>query len=388
MLGRVPLDRAAATASGCPTGGAPPSSCSSTLTPTEVLFSQASTGAITTLAINTSGNPLSLMCTTATVGLGQQVVVANVSATANYLYVLKVTAGTKTSAGSALITGFTIGHVAPVTLTQVVPTLTISGTGLFQSSFELQADPSGSFLTLTDTTAGLVHVLLISAADGTLSVAPGSPFPAAHALFTAATFVGAGEVLYVSDNTDGQIYVFTVDVTSLTNVLTLNSTFPEPTGLAVNFPISMQVNSIDGLLYTANTQSISIYVIQADGSLLNSAGLGSPVTPAPIFNPQLVAMDNTGSFLYVTGTGTEGVLGYAIQPNGSLVAIGGSPFASGLTGGVTDIVADLSLPQVYLLINGVISPYGVGTTTGGVLTPNPSSTQFTASGNIAIASVQ
>jgi len=378
--------RAAAT-SGCPTsGGGGGSSCSSTLTPTEVLFSQSSTGAITTLAINTGGNALALMCTTATAVLGQ-IVVANANGSPNYLYAMKLTAGSDSTTGTATINGFAIGHVAPVTLTPLSPTsFTISGTNFFSGTSVLQADPLGNFLTLTDEGASLVHVLLISS-NGTLSEAPGSPFPAANALFTA---VGPGEgFLYVSDNSDGEIFIFQIDLSSLTDVLTpiVNSPFQVPAPNSSNAPITMLLSPLQNFLYTANNQSISFYTINGDGSL--SLAAGSPVTPAPLFNPQFLAMDSTGTYLYVTGTSTEGVLGYTMnQSTGGLTLIPGSPFASGTTSNISAVEADPSLAVLYLVINGVINPYTIGTATGGVLTAPTVTPTFTASTNIAIASVQ
>jgi len=384
MHGRVPMDRPEAASSGCGTGGSG-STCSSTLTPTEVLFDQGTTGAINTLAISTGGN-LALMCTTATPPLGQQLVVANLGGGTEYLYVLQVTAGTATGTGTATITGFTIGQVAPITLTQAGTALSLSGTGLFQGLFEIQADPSGRFLTLTDFTLGEIHVLLIDSTTGALSVAPGSPFASANALFMAVS--SDGTTMYVSDSVDDQIFIYTIDTASLTAVLTLSTTFVEPTHLAVNAPSFLLVSPGGNFLYTANAQSISFYSIDPTTDLLGGPIAGSPVTPAPTFNPFLMAFDNTDSFLYVTGTGSEGVLGYTFNSaTGALTAIGGSPFASGLAGTISDIVPDLTLPVVYLLIDGTIQPYTVGTTTGGALTAPSTAGTFTASGNIVIAGV-
>jgi hypothetical protein len=387
-LGRAP---AAVGANGCPVGtgggGGGNGTCSNTLTPADVLFGQAATGAITTLAINTPvGTNLSLMCTTANAGLGE-IAVANVTATnKNFLYALSISGQTVT------IDGFAIGHVAPVTLSAVGPAFTFLGTKTF-TSVEMQADPSGRFLTVADEANSLVHVLLIDSNlnPGALTEAPGSPFTVANALFTAAAVNGAGEFLYVTDNVDGLIFMFSVNV-SASPVLTplASPSFLASGGVSANSPISMLVNSTATLLYTANNQSISIFAISAfDGSLGAAAGIGSPVTPAPAFNPQLLAMDFTNSFLYASGEGTEGVLGYTVNPDGSLTVLnGGTPFASGLAGGVTDIVADPALSIVYLLINGVINPYTISTTIPGNLNAPTVAPTFTASTNLAAAFVQ
>jgi 6-phosphogluconolactonase (cycloisomerase 2 family) len=382
VLNRTPATTAG-TGTGCPTsggGGGGGGTCSSTLTPAEVLFAQSTTGAITTLAIYTPGASLALMCTTATAGLGQ-IAVANVAASnEDFLYTLSIALNSGTKTGT--ISGFAIGHVAPVTLTSTGSTFTISGTNVLQTVVELQADPFGRFLTITDAAASLVHVLLIDPTFGTLTEAPGSPFTVPNALFTA---VGAtGEFLYVTDQSDAEIFVFSIDVTSSLQVLTAQSTFVEPTHAPANAPISMQVNVPGTFLYTGNTSSISIYAINPiDGSL--SPSVGSPVTPSPGFNPQLVTMDITGSFLYVLGQALQGVLGFTINPDGSLTLIPGSAFASGLS--VTDMLVNPLGGQMYLLIAGGINVYALDPTSG-VLTPPTGTSTFTSSSNLAAANVQ
>ena len=364
----------ATNANGCPVGsGGGNNTCSSTLTPTEVLFTQESTGAIQTLAINTPvANSLSLMCTTATAGLGE-IVVANVSATKNFLYAFSTT--TKT------INGFAIGHVTPVTLTSVGTAFTFSGTNLFQTTAEMRADPAGRFLTVTDTGASAVHVLLIDPTFGTLTEAAGSPFTAANALFTA---VGSAvDVLYVTDNVGGEIFIFSINL-SANPVLSTPSIFAEPTHIAANAPISMQVNLAGTFLYTANTSSISFYAISpTDGSLTQVAG--SPVTFTPAFNPQLITMDVTGSFLYVSGTGTEGVLGFTMDTGtGNLTIITGSAFASGSS--VSDMLVNPLGGQMYLVIANTITMFTINSSTG-ALTPVTSTTTFSSSSNLAAAGV-
>jgi DNA-binding beta-propeller fold protein YncE len=381
---RQPLFRApkAATTGVCPTnsgggggGGGGNNGCSSTLTPADVLFGQASTGAITTLAINTGGKNLSLMCTTATAGLGQ-IVVANVSATnKNFLYVLSV--ATNAGIRTGTLRGFAIGHVTPVTLTPVGTDLTLSGSNVLQIA-EMQADPAGRFITVTDSTLNFVHVLLIDPNSGVLTEAPGSPLTVTNALFTAVDTTG--KFLYVTDNPDGEIFIFTIDLVNpmlqITNSPFLVSITP------ANLPISMLVSG--SFLYTANDQSISFFAIGADGSL---SPVGSNlVTPVPTFNPQLLALDPTGRFLYVTGSGTEGVLGYSINSStGALTIIPGGPFAAGSN--VTDILPNPVGGQMYLLNAGVIEVFTVDPNSGALM-PAAGASQFASSSNLATANVQ
>jgi len=375
------VSRIPAAAGGCPVGsgggGGGNGGCSNTLTPADVVFAQASTGAITTLAIKTPvGTNLSLMCTTATAGLGQ-IAVANVLATnKNFLYALSTVAGT--------INGFAIGHVAPTTLTPVGSAFSIFAANGLHTVVEMQADPSGRFLTVTDTVSSHVHVLLIDSSLGTLREAAGSPFTIANALFTA---VGTtGQFLYVTDQSDAEIRIFSINLTSPTQALTELVTFSpfiEPSGNPANAPISMQVNSAGTFLYTANTSSISFYSIDpTNGSL---SGTGSPLNFTPAFDPQQLTTDTTGSFLYARGAGLEGVLGFTMNANGTLTLISTTPFASGAS--VTDMLVNPLGGQMYFLVAGAIDVFTIDPVSG-ALAAVSSTTHFSSSSNLAAAKVQ
>jgi 6-phosphogluconolactonase (cycloisomerase 2 family) len=367
--------RPAAAGAGCPSGGGGGGgTCSSTLTPAEVLFGQSTTGAITTLAINTPvGTNLSLMCTTATAGLGV-IAVANVTATnSNFLYTISISGKTGT------IDGFTIGHVAPVTLTAVGAAFTFTGTNNF-TSVSMQADPSGRFLTVADTSNSVVHLLLIDPNLGTLTEAGGSPFSIANALFTAVGTTGA--FLYVSDQSDGQIFIFSIDVTANPALAQIvNSPFTASIN-AANAPIFMQPNLAGTFLYTANTSSISFFTINPDGSL---SGTGSPLSFVPEFDPRLLTLDTTGTFLYALGTGTEGILGFTMGGTGALTLISNTSFGGGLS--VTDMLVNPLGGQMYLLIAGGINVYTLDPATG-LLTAPTGVPAFTSSSNLAAANVQ
>jgi 6-phosphogluconolactonase (cycloisomerase 2 family) len=366
----------AAVTTGCPvgSGGGGNGGCSNTLTPTDVLFAQASTGAITTLAINTPvGTNLSLMCTTANAGLGELAVASVLSSSKNFLYALSIKAGT--------IVGFAIGHVTPVTLTAVGPAFSIWAANGVHTVVEMQADPSGRFLTVTDAASSHVHVLLIDPNLGTLKEAPGSPFPVANALFTA---VGTtGQFLYVSDQSDAEIRIFSINLSAnpVLTELVIFSPFVV-TGNPANAPIAMQVNLAGTFLYTANTSSISFYPIDpTNGSL---SGTGSPLSFVPEFDPRLLTMDVTGTFLYALGTGTEGVLGFTMNANGSLTLISNTSTGGGTN--VTDMLVNPLGGQMYLLVSGSIDIFKIGA--GGDLTPVTSTTHFNSSSTLAAAKVQ
>jgi 6-phosphogluconolactonase (cycloisomerase 2 family) len=200
-------------------------------------------------------------------------------------------------------------------------------------------------------------------------------------LFTA---VGTtGQFLYVSDQSDAEIRIFSINLSAnpVLTELVIFSPFVV-TGNPANAPIAMQVNLAGTFLYTANTSSISFYPIDpTNGSL---SGTGSPLSFVPEFDPRLLTMDVTGTFLYALGTGTEGVLGFTMNANGSLTLISNTSTGGGTN--VTDMLVNPLGGQMYLLVSGSIDIFKIGA--GGDLTPVTSTTHFNSSSTLAAAKVQ
>jgi hypothetical protein len=144
----------------------------------------------------------------------------------------------------------------------------------------------------------------------------------------------------------------------------------------------MQVNLAGTFLYTANTSSISFYPIDpTNGSL---SGTGAPLSFTPEFDPRQLTMDVTGTFLYALGTGTEGVLGFTMNADGSLTLISNTSFAGGTS--VADMLVNPLGGQMYLLIAGGINVWTI-VPLSGALTPPSGAPQFTSSSNLAAANV-
>jgi 6-phosphogluconolactonase len=374
-----PLSRApaAAAANGCPVnggggGGGGNGACSNTLTPNEVLLSINATSAIQTLAISTGATPLALMCTTAAAP-GVAVAVSQ----NKFAYVL--------SGNPKQISGYVIGHVHPVTLTPILGQ-PFSISAFFSSSFEMRADPLGRFLFVTDFGAGQVHVFLIDANTGALAEALNSPFTVPGALFTAVT--PSGTFVYVTDPNDGEIFIFTIDVAGqLTK--TLNSPFVVPSHVTGDFPIDIAMHSSGKFLFTSNFTTVASYVIdQSTGDLSNAPG--SPYitgnTGSTVVLPQLLAIDGTGTFLYVTGRPGQGVIGYTIdQTSGTLTHISNNSFAS--TTDAFEIVADPAGAQVFLEVSGAINAFPIDPVSGSLLAPAGAS-QFSTASNMVVVNVQ
>jgi 6-phosphogluconolactonase (cycloisomerase 2 family) len=368
----------AAAGTGCPVhsggggGGGGNGTCSSTLTPNEVLFSISSTPGIQTLAISTGANPLALMCTTAATA-GVEVAVSQ----NKFVYVLDGT--------TKKISGYVIGHVHPVTLTPIIGQ-PFSIPAIFSSFFEMRTEPLGRFLFVTDSGPGKVHVFLIDQSTGALSEALNSPVSVPAALFTAVT--PSGTFVYVNDPNDGEIFIFKIDAGGQMTPTT-NSPFVVPSHLTADSPIDMAMHSSGKFLFTSNFLSIASYVIdQTTGDLTNAPGSPSSTTgtaPTPV-QPQLLGIDGTGVFLYVTGRSGQGVLGYSIdQISGTLTIISNNSFAA--TTNAFEIVADPAGGQMFLEISGAINAFPIDPISGSLLSPVGTS-RFSTVSNMAVANVQ
>jgi DNA-binding beta-propeller fold protein YncE len=161
-------------------------------------------------------------------------------------------------------------------------------------------------------------------ADGSLTSVPGSPF------FTwgAAGYNGntggmalAGLNLYVVNSATNSVSGFAVD--PLTYVLTPIPGSPWPTRDA---PIGVAVTPSGDRLYVANGANhlISVYAIQANGSLIEIVGSPFSVQDDPFF----LLFSSDGRFLYVSLPGSNTIGAYAVAADGSLSALPGSPFYS------------------------------------------------------------
>jgi 6-phosphogluconolactonase len=146
--------------------------------------------------------------------------------------------------------------------------------------------------------------------------------------------VAQGKYLYALYGGTGQIFGFTISTTGgLTPIA--NSPFSASylLGSTIGGTQAMITNPAGTLLFVlAQTQgAVYVYQIQSDGEL---ALAGSPVFPG--FEPENMATDGLGNFLYVTEIGTQVVpelAGYSINSTtGALTAVSGSPFSFGSFG--------------------------------------------------------
>jgi 6-phosphogluconolactonase (cycloisomerase 2 family) len=208
---------------------------------------------------------------------------------------------------------------------------------------------------VTNTAGNDVHVLTIGP-TGALAEATNSPFAVSNPDFIAIN--PAGNIAFVPDSTDGDIFIFSLDVNGqLTNNPASQSPFV--VGIGNNSPQFALVHPKGNFLLTANKVTLSSFSIDStNAGALTQVG-GSPFSPGAAGDSQVAPMaltlDATGLFLYVTPQGTTGmsgftsenIIGFAFDPAaGGLTSLPMSPFTSTST---LDIVANPLLQQVFVV---------------------------------------
>lgn len=335
-------------------GGTP--TCSSTLKPVQVMLSVDAKGNILEYGIDSTTGALTLMCNTATAALGPIAVANNI-----FVYVLNQPT---TTTSPAQIFGFIIAHgnsgaLAPITGSPFTLSEPLPG------NFSLVADPLGRFMFVTNQANNDVHVLTIGQ-SGALTEATNSPFVVSNPDFIAIN--PAGNIAYVPDSTDGDIFIFSLDANGqLTNNPASGSPFITGGPNGPNSAHFGVVHPNGNFLLTANQQNLSSFSISSgQAGALTQVG-GSPFSPGGAGDAQVapltLTLDKSGNFLYVTPVGTvnggisgftsENIVAFAFDPNaGGMTPVPMSPFISTST---LDIVANPLLEQMFIVSSNTSS---------------------------------
>lgn len=193
-----------------------------------------------------------------------------------------------------------------------------------QLPLEMQTDPSGKFLFVSDLNGFQVAVYAIGN-DGSLTAVPGSPFKTPQPP-TQITIDAAANLLYASG--DNQIFGFTIGGDgALTPVpgppVTVRPAFFNPDKGPTN--VGVAVDPAGKFLFVGDTisQNTWVYAIASDGSL--SLVPGSPFTTPGNAGIDTVSPD--GKFLFEGGGAEVGVS--QIHSDGTLTNVAGSPFPNG-----------------------------------------------------------
>ena len=322
-----------------------------TLKPVQVLLSVDSKGAIQEYGIDSKTGALTLMCNTATAALGPIAAANN-----TFVYVLDQ------SKSPAQIFGFLIAHGNSGALAAITGSPFQLSEGI-SGNTSLEADPLGRFMFVTNHDNNDVHVLTIGQ-SGALTEATNSPFLVANPDFIAVN--PAGNIAFVPDSVDGNIFIFSLDANGqLTNNPASGSPFI--IGMGNNAPHFAVVHPNGSFLLTANELTLSSFSINsAQAGALTQVG-GSPFSPGGAGDSQVapltVTLDMSGKFLYVTPLGTvnngipgflsENIVAYAFDTTGGgLTPVPMSPFISNST---LDIIANPLLEQMFVVTSNTSS---------------------------------
>ena len=272
-------------------------------------------------------------------------------------------------------------------------------------------DPSGTFLYVanegTSTIAGSISGYKINS-NGSLTAVPGSPFttiptplspqqgiavtlPQGPGVFPGFVYVSNSNVNNI--NFSNSVSVFSFDDTG---ALTQLATSPFTLAPAINpQPESLAMDPAGKFLFTANmtNNNVSGFTVNANGSLNQVTGSPfSAIPPPPLANlnlpldsPQYLVTDRTGSFLYVVNVGNNTVTSYTITPGTGVL---GEEFQSSATGNFPEGIAVDAANKFLMVANfddGTLSVYGINNANGNLTAPSTVSSSAIIAGPQMVA---
>ena len=252
--------------------------------------------------------------------------------------------------------------------------------------------PSGSALFVANSGTNDISAYTVKT-DGTLTAASGTT-PTGGMTPLSMAMDSGGHFLFVAnqglqiDPASGAISVFAVQDATLTAVPGSPFRVAELGASSGTGPAGVAVTPDGKFLYVSNQFDSTLTTFSVDASGVLTRGSVVPVGTTP----SALAITPDGGFLYVANSST--VTGFAIcnqvvtscsdptAPDGTLTALTGSPFSSGL--GPASIVAAPSGKFLFVVdrLSNQISEYKIATGTG-VLTPNTQATISTGANPVS-----
>jgi 6-phosphogluconolactonase len=186
----------------------------------------------------------------------------------------------------------------------------------------IQVDTTGKWLIMVDPTPS-AYLFSINTADGTVTSNGSVPLASGSSPNNLVITPG-NNYIYVSLGTVG---VGILSFNATTGVITNNNQILAPKQ-AVDAIQGLAVNSTGTYLYASETgiNGIRVLAITSTTGALKEI-TGSPFTAGT--GPAGLLIDSTGSYLYVANRGSGNVSGFIITASGSLTQISGSPFTAG-----------------------------------------------------------
>jgi 6-phosphogluconolactonase len=199
-------------------------------------------------------------------------------------------------------------------------------------------DSAGQFLYVINSGSDNISSFSIDASSGTLTPVVGSPFP-----------IGAQAINMRVSPSGNFLYVSVGVGIGGSGALSQNIDVVQ----AGTTPSGMAIDSSGSQLYVSNfgDNSISIYPINANGDLgtPNTIGAGLGVLSSPV----ALLIDNSGKFLYVANESSSTVVAYSIASDGSLALLPSS-YSIGANSQPSSLATDAS--GNYLFVTNIASP--------------------------------
>ncbi len=220
----------------------------------------------------------------------------------------------------AYAVNFGDGTITPYTVNATTGALSANGTAVSSAQLKKPAAAvaSNSWLYVTDTSKGTIVSFPIG---GTGTLAPGTTTAISGSAVPGPVIMDpSGQFVYATDENSGLTYYFTVG----TGVLSLAAS-PYTTSTAGEAGLAFATSTLGNMfLYVANqlasTPSITGFQVQGNGSL--SLLSGAPFTDVSLGQPTGVAVDPTGSFLYVANQSKGTISRFTIDPTTGALSAG------------------------------------------------------------------
>jgi 6-phosphogluconolactonase (cycloisomerase 2 family) len=213
----------------------------------------------------------------------------------------------------------------------------------------------GYFVDFTRSLGGIGLAKLDTSANAYLAIT--SFVPPVTPPFPTGIAIANKSFLYIPSG-DGTLYSFAIDGTSgsVSNIGT------NPT--AVTGGDSVAVSASGSLLFVGDTagQRISVYTINADGSLTVVAG--SPFATSGV-SPRVMVTDGLGKFLYVTsGANSIAVAAFSIGSGGVLTPVAGGLIPSNMSAIAADPSGKFLLGVSWLSGDNTVQVFAINGSTG------------------------
>jgi 6-phosphogluconolactonase len=196
---------------------------------------------------------------------------------------------------------------------------------------DLAVDTANSLLFATHNSSGTVGVYTIGI-GGSLTPIVGSPFATGGGTTLGLGTDAAFSRLYAANGASANVSGFDIGIGGTLTAV------PGSPFAAGTIPIDVTLHPSASWVYVSNSLSSNISAYTADafgtltpiaGSPFASGGDGTAGMTIDTFSNRLYAVNGGASF-----TPSRDVSGYTINPDGSLTAVAGSPFSTGVAGGV------------------------------------------------------